>query len=171
MSYVYLGAVLLPLLVEPEDPTKPVQYRVERRVRHLQGHLYSGPGGTHSRPWNAAVEPSRDRDRLADESATQAGRRRRPANWRSARSRPALRTRKALRPWSRRPPGPPQLFIDAPDGWYFSTSAPDAGNRVAVTLDEKPAGPDVPVTITLTLVAGEKSIESTVGLDANGKPR
>jgi hypothetical protein len=65
----------------------------------------------------------------------------------------------------------PELFAEGPDGWYFSTSRPDAHNRIAVTLEEKPAGAEGPVSVTLTLVAGEKSVESTVGLDANGKPR
>ena len=170
VSYVYLGAVLLPLLVEPEDPTKPVhialsvEYGICKDIciparAELARDLGTPPSS------QAEIETVlRTKVPRKQESG-------RPANWRSA-PRGRLSGREGLY-------GPglgargtsPQLFIDAPDGWYFSTSAPDASNRVAITLDEKPAGPDVPVAITLTSVAGEKSIESTVGLDANGKPR
>jgi hypothetical protein len=65
----------------------------------------------------------------------------------------------------------PTLFAEGPEGWYFSTSLPDSQNRFAVKLEEKPAGATGPVSLKLTVVAGEKSAESTVRLDANGMPR
>ena len=171
VSYVYLGAVLLPLLVEPEDPTKPVhialsvEYGICKDIciparAELTRDLGTPPS---SQAEIETVLRTKVPRKLDVGAAGELAIRALEAGSPDAKSFTALVTAPAGTS--------PQLFIDAPDGWYFSTSAPDAGNRVAVTLDEKPAGPDVPVTITLTLVAGEKSIESTVGLDANGKPR
>ena len=74
MSYVYHGAVLLPLLVEPEDPTKPVHLALSVEYGICKDICIPARAELDTRPWNAAVEPSRDRDRLADESAAQAGR-------------------------------------------------------------------------------------------------
>jgi DsbC/DsbD-like thiol-disulfide interchange protein len=64
----------------------------------------------------------------------------------------------------------PSLFAEGPANWYLSTSLPDAENRFTVTIEEKPkdAGP---TALRLTLVAGDKAIETEVSLDGNGKPR
>ncbi|WP_457091778.1 protein-disulfide reductase DsbD domain-containing protein [Microvirga sp. P5_D2] len=64
----------------------------------------------------------------------------------------------------------PSLFAEGPDNWYLSASTPDADNGFTVTIEEKPkdAGP---VPLRLTLVAGDKAVETEVSLDGNGKPR
>lgn len=64
----------------------------------------------------------------------------------------------------------PSLFAEGPENWYLSTSLPDAENRFTVTVEEKPkdAGP---TALRLTLVAGDKAVETEVSLDGNGKPR
>ena len=143
MSYVYHETVAAAAsLSRPEDPRQPVHLALSR-IRHLQGYLHSGPRRTHARPWNAADEPSRDRDRPADEGAAHAGRR---GGRRTGR--PRCRGR-----LSGRQAGFTALLVTAPGrddtptssskhptDWYFSTSTPDAGNRVAVTLEEKPTG-------------------------------
>ena len=107
-----------------QDP-KAGQARAECRIRHLQGYLHSGARPTGTRPWNAPVEPSRDRDRPADEGPAATGHRRCAANWRSG-----LRGRspdeKRFTALLSAPAGTtPQLFVEAPDGWYFSTAAAD----------------------------------------------
>jgi DsbC/DsbD-like thiol-disulfide interchange protein len=64
----------------------------------------------------------------------------------------------------------PSLFAEGPENWYLSTSLPDADNGFTVTIEEKPkdAGP---ASLRLTLVAGDKAIETEVSLDGDGKPR
>ena len=52
----------------------------------------------------------------------------------------------------------------------MSTSTPDADNNFTVTVEEKPKDA-APALLRLTLVAGDKAIETEVSLDGNGKPR
>lgn len=65
----------------------------------------------------------------------------------------------------------PLLFAEAPENWYVSTSLPDENNRFTLTIDEKPKDVAGPVPLRLTLVAGDKAIETQVSLDGNGQPR
>jgi DsbC/DsbD-like thiol-disulfide interchange protein len=65
----------------------------------------------------------------------------------------------------------PALFAEGPDNWYLSTSLPDDTNRFTVTVEEKPKDASGPVSLRLTLVAGDKAVETQVSLDANGQPR
>lgn len=65
----------------------------------------------------------------------------------------------------------PVLFAEAPEGWYVSTSNVEADNRFTVTIEEKPKDATGPVPLTLTLVAGDRSVETEVSLDGNGQPR
>ncbi|WP_165820002.1 protein-disulfide reductase DsbD domain-containing protein [Microvirga sp. KLBC 81] len=65
----------------------------------------------------------------------------------------------------------PVLFAEAPDGWYVSTSTPDADNRFTVSVEERPKDAPGPVPLTLTLVAGDKAVETQVSLDGSGQPR
>jgi DsbC/DsbD-like thiol-disulfide interchange protein len=171
VSYVYHEAVLLPVLVEPEDPTKPV---------HIALSVEYGICKDICIP--ARAELTRD---LGTPPSSQADidavlRTKVPRKQEiGAGGELTIRAIEAGSPDTKgftalvsAPAGTsPQLFVEAPEGWYFSTSPPDARNQIAVTLDEKPAGAESPVAVTLTLVAGEKSVESTVGLDGNGKPR
>ncbi len=65
----------------------------------------------------------------------------------------------------------PVLFAEAPEDWYVSTSLPDSQNRFTVTVDEKPKDASGPVSLRLTLVAGDKAVETEVSLDGNGQSR
>jgi DsbC/DsbD-like thiol-disulfide interchange protein len=65
----------------------------------------------------------------------------------------------------------PVLFAEAPENWYASTSPPDQANRFTVTIEEKPKDASGPVPLILTLVAGDKAIETQVNLDGSGQPR
>lgn len=64
----------------------------------------------------------------------------------------------------------PSLFAEGPENWYLSSSLPDTDGSFTVTIEEKPkdAGP---MALRLTLVAGDKAVETEVSLDGNGKPR
>ena len=65
----------------------------------------------------------------------------------------------------------PALFAEGPENWYLSTSLPDDANRFTVTVEEKPKDASGPVPLRLTLVAGGKSVETEVSLDAGGPAR
>ncbi|QRM28478.1 protein-disulfide reductase DsbD domain-containing protein [Microvirga sp. VF16] len=65
----------------------------------------------------------------------------------------------------------PSLFAEGPESWYLSTSLPDDANRFTVTVEEKPKDASGPVPLRLTLVAGDKSVETEISLDGNGQPR
>jgi DsbC/DsbD-like thiol-disulfide interchange protein len=65
----------------------------------------------------------------------------------------------------------PALFAEGPENWYVSTSLPDGENRFTVTVDEKPKDASGPASLLLTLVAGDRAIETQVSLDGGGQPR
>jgi DsbC/DsbD-like thiol-disulfide interchange protein len=65
----------------------------------------------------------------------------------------------------------PALFAEGPENWYLSTSLPDDANRFTVTMEDKPKDAAGPISIRLTLVAGERAIETDVSLDAGLQPR
>ncbi|WP_201837898.1 protein-disulfide reductase DsbD domain-containing protein [Microvirga zambiensis] len=65
----------------------------------------------------------------------------------------------------------PALFAEGPENWYLSTSLPDDANRFTVTVEEKPKDASGPLALRLTLVAGGKSVETEVSLDAKELPR
>ena len=65
----------------------------------------------------------------------------------------------------------PALFAEGPENWYLSTSPPDDANRFTVTVEEKPRDASGAFPLRLTLVAGGKSVETEVSLDANGPAR
>ncbi|WP_243372689.1 protein-disulfide reductase DsbD domain-containing protein [Microvirga solisilvae] len=72
----------------------------------------------------------------------------------------------------------PVLFTEGPENWYFSTSkvgpessAVSTTRFFNVKVEEKPKDAAGPVPLTLTLVAGDKAVETQVSLDGNGLPR
>jgi len=65
----------------------------------------------------------------------------------------------------------PVLFAEAPENWYVTTSQADADNRFTVTVEEKPKDAAGPVPLLLTLVAGDRAIETQVSLDGGSQPR
>jgi DsbC/DsbD-like thiol-disulfide interchange protein len=66
----------------------------------------------------------------------------------------------------------PTLFAEGPDDWYVSTSAETGPeNQFTVTIDERPKTNSGPVSLRLTLTAGDHAIESEVRLDDSLQPR
>jgi DsbC/DsbD-like thiol-disulfide interchange protein len=171
VSFVYHDAVLLPVLVEAVDPKKPVKLAL-----HVEYGICK----------DICIPASADLSRLlgtppSQHAAIEAVLRTKVPRLQEigANGEPAILS---LDPGAEEVPGftahlaapggtKPALFAEGPDGCYFSTSQADSENGVAVKLEEKPAGATGPVSLKLTVVAGEKSSESTVRLDANGKPR
>jgi DsbC/DsbD-like thiol-disulfide interchange protein len=65
----------------------------------------------------------------------------------------------------------PQLFAEAPDGWYLGAPEADADGAFAVVVLERPKEASGPVPLTFTLVAGESAVETRVSLDAGALSR
>jgi DsbC/DsbD-like thiol-disulfide interchange protein len=63
--------------------------------------------------------------------------------------------------------GDSDLFVEAPDGWYFETRPLSKGHSFRLTLREKPAVASPPVDgIRLTLVSASAAVEAVVRLEA-----
>jgi DsbC/DsbD-like thiol-disulfide interchange protein len=64
-------------------------------------------------------------------------------------------------------PAPSDLFVEAPEGWYFESRRVD-DRMFRITLAEKPASASFPVNdIRLTFVSATAAFEATVRLDAS----
>ena len=67
-------------------------------------------------------------------------------------------------------PGPPRdLFVEAPEGWWFATKpAADGDGRAcfALELQQKPDGAALPVAVRATLTGGAASREFPLALAA-----
>jgi len=67
-------------------------------------------------------------------------------------------------------PGPPRdLFIEAPEGWFFTTkAAPGAAGRdcFAIALEDQPAGGAPPIPVRATIVGGDGAVETALTLGA-----
>ena len=76
----------------------------------------------------------------------------------------------AWRLCARPEPGPPRdLFVEAPEGWWFETkAASDADGRAcfALELQQKPDGAALPVTVRATLTGGAAPRELPLALAA-----
>ena len=63
------------------------------------------------------------------------------------------------------------LFAEGPENWFLSSSYPAEGNRFTVVVEERPKEAAGPVLLRLTLVAGDRAVETDVSLDAGLLPR
>ncbi len=171
VSYVYHDNVLLPLVVQAVDVAKPVklvlsiEYGICKDIcipANATLALTLGAGPSQQAEIAAALH-----DKVPRVQAIGA-----PGPVSILSLGPNTDGKPGFSATLKSPPGEaPNLFVEAPEGWYFSTAKPDDHNRVSVSLDEKPKDAAGPVTVTLTLVAGQNAVESEVKLDATGKPR
>jgi DsbC/DsbD-like thiol-disulfide interchange protein len=170
VAYAYEKQVVLPLLVKPKEPGKPVRLVLAAEYGVCRDICI---------PANASLSldlADKDPDRAAIEAAL------------AKVPRPlALGVKADLSILAVEAQGPdksvfsvtihapagakPALFPEGPDNWYFSTSEPDAANRFTLKVEEKPRDASGPVSLRLTLVAGDKAIETDVSLDATGQAR
>jgi DsbC/DsbD-like thiol-disulfide interchange protein len=59
----------------------------------------------------------------------------------------------------------PELFAEAPEGWYLSTG-PAPGGGFLIKVEERPKDAKGPVPVTLTLAAGDRAVETGIRLAA-----
>ncbi len=170
VAYVYGKRVVLPVLVKPKDRAKPVRLEVKAEYgvckdicipAHADLSLdLSGEGSG-----RGAIEAALAKVPLPQGLGAQ-------GEVSVLSVEPRLGDKPAFSVAVRVPPGAkPALFAEGPDHWYLSTSLPDDQNRFIVTIEEKPKDASGSVPLRLTLVAGDKAIETQVSLDANGQPR
>ena len=170
VAYVYSYQVVLPVLVKPMAADKPVNlaltvdYGICKDIC-IPAHADLNLPLTDAGPDRAEIEQAMakvprkqtlgDRGDLAVLSAHAKGG-----------DKPALTVS------VRAPAGTkPVLFAEAPENWYVSTSSLEGADRFTVTVEERPKDASGPVSLTLTLVAGDKAVETTVSLDGGEQPR
>jgi DsbC/DsbD-like thiol-disulfide interchange protein len=170
VAHIYSSKVVLPVVVRAAEPGKPVElalsieYGVCRDIC-IPAHAELGlalPGGASGR---AAIEAALAKVPRAQPMGEQA-----ELSVLSAKA--LMGDKPGLKVAVRAPSGAkPALFAEAPENWYVSTSQPDGENRFTVTVDEKPKDASGPVALLLTLVAGDRAVETQVTLDGGGQPR
>ena len=170
VAHTYSSKVVLPVVVRAAEPGKPVElalsieYGVCRDIC-IPAHAELGlalPGGASGR---AAIEAALAKVPRAQPMGEQV-----ELSVLSAKA--LMGDKPGLTVAVRAPSGAkPALFAEAPENWYVSTSQPDGENRFTVTVDEKPKDTSGPVALVLTLVAGDRAVETQVSLDGGGQPR
>lgn len=170
VSYVYGPRVVLPLVVKPAAPGKPVKlaltidYGICKDIC-IPAHADLSLSLSQDGPDRAAIEQAMARVPQAQPLGAH-------GDLAVVAVRPQGGDRPGLSVAVRAPAGTkPVLFAEAPENWYVSTSQADADNRFTVTVEDKPKDATDSVPLVLTLVAGDKAIETQVGLDAGAQPR
>jgi DsbC/DsbD-like thiol-disulfide interchange protein len=170
VSYGYGGHVVLPVSVLPQDASQPVRLRlaldygvckdicIPARAELDLDLAEKGPHSPAIAQALAAVprpQPLGAEEALSILDAAAA-----PGNTRTLTVR------------VRAPAGTmPVLFAEGPEDWSLSTSPVAEDGRVTVTVDDRPVAASGPVSLRLTLAAGDRAVESHVPLDADLRAR
>ena len=170
VAYVYGKQAVLPVLVKPKDPTKPVklvlalEYGVCKDICiPASANLTLDLSGANSE--RSAVEAALAKVPLPRPLGAQ-------AELSILSIAPLSQDKPAFTVTVRAPSGTtPALFPEGPENWFLSASHPVDGDRFTVTVEEKPKDAAGPVPLRLTLVAGDQAIETEVSLDASTQPR
>ncbi|MBB3018918.1 DsbC/DsbD-like thiol-disulfide interchange protein [Microvirga lupini] len=170
VAYVYGKQAVIPVLVKPKDPTKPIrlvlalEYGVCKDICiPANADLTLDLSGADSE--RKAIEAALAKVPLLQKLGAQ-------ADLSILSIAPVAGDKPAFTVTIQAPPGTkPALFPEGPENWFFSASHPAEGDRFTVTIEEKPKDVSGPVPLHLTLVAGDKAVETEVSLDENGKPR
>lgn len=170
VAYVYGKQAVIPILVKPKDPAKPIklvlalEYGVCNDIcipAHADLTLDLSSAGSERK----AIETALAKVPLPQALGAQ-------ADLSILSITPLAQDKPAFAVTIRAPSGTkPALFPEGPENWFLSASHPADGDRFIITVEEKPKEALGPVPLRLTLVAGDKAIETEVSLDASGPPR
>jgi DsbC/DsbD-like thiol-disulfide interchange protein len=170
VAYVYGKQAVIPILVKPKDPAKPIrlvlalEYGVCNDIC-IPAHADLTLDLTGAGPERSAIEASLAKVPLLQPVGAQ-------ADLSVLSITPLNGDKPAFAVMIRAPSGTkPALFPEGPENWFLSASHPADGERFTVTVEEKPKDASGPAPLRLTLVAGDKAIETEVSLDASGPPR
>jgi len=175
VAYTYSDRVVLPFFVTPEDPGKPVSltlaldYGVCKDICipvHAEVSLTLSGAEQDRGLLKAALArvPQAQPLGAAGEIAILS-------------AEPIAGAKPQIAVTVRRPAGTTAvLFPEAPDDWYLSVPATGEATaadqtRFLVTVEEQPKGASGPVDLRFTLVAGERAVETEVGLTFPARPR
>ncbi len=162
VSFGYKDGVLLPLKVTPERPGEPVDLQLALHFgvcRDIcipaQARLrlpLRGEAAGHAAPVAEALARVPRRGALGEGALAVTAVAPEPG-----------RLRVAVR---HEPGAEPQLFAEAPEGWYLGAPIRAADGTFEVEIAERPRDAAGPVALTFTLVAGEQAVETGLSLDA-----
>jgi len=165
VAYVYSHEIVLPVLVTPRIPSRPVRlalsvdYGICREICiPVHAEVARDLDGDNAR---AIIEKS-----LAKVPKAQALGSTSPLAILSVTREAGAKATYSVA--TRAPVGrPPSLFAEGPDNWYVSTSTPDDSNRFTLSIDETvPAPAHAPIRLTLT--ADGQAVETEVVVDGSG---
>jgi len=170
VAYVYGKKVVLPVLVKAKDPGKPVklvlsvEYGVCKDIC-IPARADLSLGLTDDGPGRSMIEAALAKVPVPQALGAQ-------GDLSILAVEPVKQDKPAYTVTIRAPTGAKRaLFAEGPENWYLSTSLPDDANRFTVTVEEKPKDAAGSVPLRLTLVAGGKSVETELSLDAGGPAR
>jgi DsbC/DsbD-like thiol-disulfide interchange protein len=178
VAYGYKGRVLLPVRIAPTEPGKPMQ---------LQAKIDYGVCKDICIPASATLKLKLGKETSAHQAAIEEALARVPkarpigaAGDLSILSvEPERADGKATITVAVRAPQDAALFVEAPESWYLaagpqqsSGAGPDGGSgRFLVKILERPREAAGPLELRLTLVAGDRAIETRASLDTARLPR
>lgn len=170
VAHVYKQQVVLPVLVKPEDPARPVKlalsidYGICRDIC-IPARAELATTLSREGPQRAAIEKALSAVPRPQSLGAK-------ADLSVVAIEPVGGDKPAFRAEIRAPAGTrPVLFAEGPENWYLSTSPADGANRFTITVEDKPREAAGPVPVRLTLVAGERAIETEVSLDGGNPSR
>lgn len=170
VAYVYGSDVVLPVMVTPKEPGKPVNLKLAIDYGVCKDICIP------ARAELSETLPADGAHRATIEGALARVPRTQPLGAKAPLSvvavERAVQDRLAFRVTVQAPAGTkPTLFAEGPENWYLSASFPDEGNTFTVTVEDRPKDASGPVPVRLTLVAGDDAIETELRLDAGQQPR
>jgi len=170
VAYVYGKQAVIPILVKPKDPAKPIklvlalEYGVCNDIC-IPAHADMALDLAGADSERKAIEGALAKVPLPQPLGAQ-------ADLAVLSIGPVTGDKPAFAVAIRAPSGTkPALFPEGPESWFLSASHPADGDRFTVTVEEKPKDASGSIPLRLTLVAGDKAIETEVSLDASGLPR
>jgi DsbC/DsbD-like thiol-disulfide interchange protein len=157
-AFGYESDVVIPLKIEPRDPTKPVTLKLDASYAVCEKLCLPARAKltltlpSAASPYASAVEAAREAvPRALPQEAFGQLTGGAAAGWRLC---------------SAREPGPPRdLFVEPPEGWWVSaTSAPSDGAHdcFAITLHDRPKDAALPAALRLTMTGGAGAVETMV---------
>ena len=163
IAFGYRKSVTFPIRVTPSDPAKPVQFKLQLDYAvcekvcmpaHGSGELTLSAQEIKS-AWNApAGLPSALPDGAGKTYSLSA---------QAGGGQPGWVIAMADKSWLAHAQA--DLFVEAPDGWYFDTAKKPEGDGFTLTLAQKPKDAAWPVDLTITFGTPEKSWETPLHLD------
>ena len=180
-SVGYAESVVLPVIVTPEDPARPIELRL--KADYAVCSTLCIPGNANAELTIAPGAPADAERRRRIEgflarvpSSAQAGDARPPAVLRASPAEKAVEIETLLPPSA----ATPDVFLEAAEGWYFGTPVPStvaadsAVRRITWTVPvlEGPKGASLEgLPVIVTLPAGESGVEVRLNLDAGAGAR